>query len=136
MLLLRRAAGFAALLPALLACGAPELLARALGCDDANTARDDANTPSDTTSSSTAAAASSLCTIASSSSNSAAGPSPSHSGRQHLGAVVGQPCEPKADNAVRRLELTHCRHCRPKTLSAVGCLELGWGQSRQQRVQE
>ena len=38
MLLLRRAAGFAALLPALLACGAPELLARALGCDDANTA--------------------------------------------------------------------------------------------------
>ena len=74
MLLLRRAAGFAALLPALLACGAPELLARALGCDDANTALAntalgcDANTRGDTASSATAAAASSLCTIASSSS--------------------------------------------------------------------
>ena len=61
MLLLRRAAGSAALLPALLACGAPQLLALALGCDDANT-------PGGTPSSSTVAASTAPAAVASSTS--------------------------------------------------------------------
>ena len=71
ILLLRRAAGSAALLPALLACGAPELLARALGCDDANT-------PCGTASSSTTAASTASTAAASTASTTAASSSTTH----------------------------------------------------------